>query len=593
MSLFLSYLGYFCYIFRMNTDLDAIRHSLAHVLAMALLEKYPETKLAIGPTTENGFYYDVQLPDGASLSPDDVVALQTRMRELIESNIDFVGEEISKEQAQEKFKHSPYKQELIEQYAPEGLTVYSSGNFTDLCRGGHVKNTKEIPVDAFVLTHVAGAYWRGDENNTMLTRIYGVAFESKKELEEYLAKVEEAKERDHKKLGRELDLFIFSELVGSGLPLFTPRGTVMRDIIDTFIWNLRKAHGYERVDIPHITKKALYEKSGHWDKFTDELFKVSTREGHEFVIKPMNCPHHTQIYARRQHSYRELPVRYANTTKVYRDEQTGELGGLTRVRSITQDDAHVFCRADQVEEEISKIWDIIDHFYGAFGFSLSPTISVHDPQRAEDYLGDEALWEKAEQALHTVAKKRGVEVREVVGEASFYGPKIDFIAEDSLTRQWQIATIQLDMNMPERFDLSCVNKQGEKERIIMIHAAIAGSLERFMGIIIEHYAGAFPIWLAPTQVTVLPISDKHVDYAQGLTDAFTKNGIRADIDASDQSLGKKIRGAKTAKVPLYIVVGDNEMKEEKVTPETRDGEKLPTQSTDDFIQWVHEQSPLS
>lgn len=432
-------------------SIENIRHSLAHLLAAAVLEKFPDAKLAIGPVIDNGFYYDFLLP--RNLTPEDLTGFEKKMRELIKKRLPFSGEKISLAEAKKLFAKQPFKLELIKELSDknENLSIYHTGNvFMDLCRGGHVNNTEEIPADAFKLDKIAGAYWHGDEKNPMLQRIYGLAFTNKKELDDYLKFVEEAKRRDHKILGLQLDLFTFSDLVGAGLPLWTPKGTTLRNLLDDFVWQLRKARGYVQVDIPHITKKDLYEKSGHWEKFKDELFKIQTREGHLFAMKPMNCPHHTQIYARRQWSYRDLPQRYANTTKVYRDEQSGELAGLSRVRAITQDDAHVFARKSQIKDEISKIWDIIQEFYGAFGFKLSVRLSLHDPAHMEKYLGTAELWDDAESKLRSLIKERGVTAAEAPGEAAFYGPKLDFMAKDSLGREWQVATIQLDMNMPER-----------------------------------------------------------------------------------------------------------------------------------------------
>lgn len=377
---------------------------------------------------------------------------------------------------------------------------------------------------------------------------------------------------DHRRLGREMDLFVFSELVGSGLPLWTPKGTLMRDLLDDFVWELRKKRGYEKVEIPHITKKVLYERSGHWDKFKDDLFRITTREGDEFALKPMNCPHHTQIYARKPWSYRELPQRYANTTMVYRDEQTGELNGLSRVRAITQDDAHVFCRESQVKEEFLKIWDIVLEFYAAFGFTdLSIRLSFGDPKHPEKYLGDQKKWETAENILREIAEEKGAHASEEIGEAAFYGPKLDFMAKDSLGREWQVATIQLDMNMPERFDLTCVNEKGEKERVVMIHAAIMGSIERFLSILLEHLGGNFPVWLAPVQARIIPISEKQSGYAGGALEALRAAGIRADLDDSAETLGKRIRKGKVEKIPYLLVVGEEEVKTNTATLEGRAG----------------------
>ncbi len=375
---------------------------------------------------------------------------------------------------------------------------------------------------------------------------------------------------DHRKLGREHDLFVFSELVGSGLPLWTPRGTLVRNLLDEYVWEMRKARGYEKVEIPHITKKDLYEKSGHWDKFKDDLFRITTREGNEFALKPMNCPHHTQIYARKPWSYRQMPQRYANSTMCYRDEQSGELNGLSRVRAFTQDDAHVFCREEQVKEEFLKIWDIIETFYRTFGFSLRIRLSFHDPKEPEKYLGDKARWKFAEDTLRAMAQERGADTFESLGEAAFYGPKLDFMAQDSLGRDWQVATIQLDLNLPERFDLTCVNEKGEKERIVMVHAAIMGSIERFLSVLLEHLDGTFPLWLSPVQVQVLPISDKHTAYAEVILAALRSADIRAELSDGD-SLGKRIRSAKTEKVPYFLVLGDEEVSGKTATLEGRAG----------------------
>ncbi len=385
-----------------------------------------------------------------------------------------------------------------------------------------------------------------------------------------MAQQEDPKDRDHRTIGKELDLFTFSELVGSGLPLWTPRGTVVRQELDKFIWEMRSAKGYERVTIPHITKKELYEKSGHWQKFSDELFKITSREGREYAMKPMNCPHHTQIFDRKPHSYREMPQRYAETTMVYRDEQSGELGGLTRVLSITQDDAHVFCRSGQVKDEFLKIWDIVDTFYKTFGFTLKVRLSFRDPQTPEKYLGTPEIWDKAESELRAIADERGADAFDGPGEAALYGPKLDFMATNAAGRQWQVATIQLDMNIPERFDLTCVNEKGEKERIVMIHAAIAGSLERSIAVLLEHYDGALPLWLSPVQVAVLPVSEKHTAYAQEVVAELKKHNIRVELSADD-SLGKRIRNTKLEKIPCFIVVGDKEVEEKTVTVENNRG----------------------
>ena len=398
--------------------------------------------------------------------------------------------------------------------------------------------------------------------------------------------LEEAKKRDHKKLGVELDLFTFSELVGSGLPLFTPKGTLLRDLLDNFVWELRQKHGYQRVDIPHITKKDLYEKSGHWDKFKDELFKMTTREGHLFTMKPMNCPHHTQIYARKPHSYRELPQRYASTTKVYRDEQSGELSGLSRVRSITQDDAHVFCRITQVKEEIQKVWYMVHTFYESLGLKLELHLSLRDPNTPEKYLGNQNHWNEAERILREVAKENKTPYIEALGDAAFYAPKLDFMATDSLGREWQVATIQLDVHMPDSFDLNCINEKGEKERIVMIHGAIMGSIERFLSVLIEHFAGAFPIWLSPIQVAILPITEKQNKWAEEVSKELKANGLRVELDNNNETLGKKIRQAEMQKVPYLLIIGDKEVVAKSVAIRKRGEGDLGQLKLDKFIENV-------
>ncbi|OGY59181.1 MAG: threonine--tRNA ligase, partial [Candidatus Colwellbacteria bacterium RIFCSPHIGHO2_12_FULL_44_17] len=542
-------------------SIENIRHSLAHVLAAAVLEKFPDAQLGIGPVIENGFYYDFKFVK--PITNEVLPELQKSMQKIIKQNLAFSGKKVTAVEVKKLFKNQPFKLDLIKEFVREkkDLTVYKTGTvFVDLCRGGHVKNTKEIAPDAFKLTTLAGAYWRGDEKNPQLQRIYALAFATKKELDSHIKLLEEAERRDHKKLGPELDLFVFSDLVGGGLPLWTPKGTMLRNLLDDFVWQLRKARGYMRVEIPHITKRELYERSGHWEKFKDDLFRINTREGHEFAMKPMNCPHHTQIYKRRLWSYRELPQRYANTTMVYRDEQSGELAGLSRVRSITQDDAHVFCRIGQAKEEFIKIWDIVHEFYGAFNIPLRVRLSTHDPKHPEKYLGDKKRWAFAEQMLRDIAKEKKADAFDGIGEAAFYGPKLDFMGKDAIGREHQVATIQLDLNMPERFDLTCTNEKGEAERIVMIHAAIMGSIERFLAVAIEHYAGAFPLWLSPTQVLLLPISVKHSAYAKKVFEELTSAGTRVEILDESETLGKRIREGELKKVPYLVVLGDREVK---------------------------------
>lgn len=565
----------------MSQNLEHKRHTLAHLLAAAVIEKYPHAKLTLGPAIDTGFYYDIDFAGGAFPGDNDLKDLQKSMKKLINKWTEFTHEEVSADKAREVFAGNEYKTELINEIEArdETITLYTCGGFTDLCRGGHCEHpNKDIDTSAFKLDKVAGAYWRGDEKNKMLTRIYGLAFDTEEELRAYELQIEEAKKRDHRKLGKEQDLFTFSELVGAGLPLWTPKGTLIRHLLDEYMWRLRSKHGYQRVTIPHITKKDLYETSGHWEKFGDELFRIKTREGKEYALKPMNCPHHTQIFDRKPHSYREMPQRYAETTMVYRDEQSGELGGLTRVLSITQDDSHVFCRHNQVKDEFFRIWDIIDTFYGTFGFGeMRVRLSFHDPKNMGGYLGTPEIWNSAENALREIASERKADYFEGFGEAAMYGPKLDFMAKDSLGREHQVATIQLDMNLPERFDLTCTNEKGEKERIVMIHCAVMGSLERFTAVLFEHLAGNFPLWLSPVQLRIIPVADAHSAYAAQVHEELLAVGIRAELDNSNDSMGKKIRTAKQERLPYFIVVGDKEVADKKVTLESRDGiaEELP------------------
>lgn len=555
-----------------------IRHTLAHLLAMAARKWDPAVKLGVGPVIDDGFYYDFQFSPGKTPSPLDLKDFQKTMRGLIQRGLAVTGSEITKAEGEMLFIDQPFKTELLKEFAKEGkkLTAYTTGDFTDLCRGGHLENTKEIDIDSFVLTRIAGAYWRGDETLPQLTRIYGMAFATKADLLAHQTLLEEAKKRDHRKLGKELGLFIFSDLVGSGLPLWTPKGTLVRELLNDYVWELRKVRGFQKVTIPHITKKDLYETSGHWSKFADELFKIETREKKLYAMKPMNCPHHTQIFDSSPKSYRDMPQRYCETTMVYRDEQSGELSGLSRVLSITQDDAHVFCRENQIESEVFAIWDIIDTFYGTFGFkNLSIRLSRHDPEHFEKYLGTPEIWNKAESALVGLFAKRGVTTYiDGKGEAAMYGPKIDFIAKDAIGRTLQVATIQLDFNLPTNFKLACTNEKGEKETIVMVHCAIMGSLERFISTLLEHTAGNLPLWLSPVQIAILPITEKHNEFAKEVRDGLLHEGFRVHLDDNNDSLGKKVRSAKVDKIPYWLVIGDNEVTNKKVTLESRDHGKV-------------------
>jgi threonyl-tRNA synthetase len=567
-----------------NEKLNHIRHTLAHLLAQASQEHYPDVALTLGPAIDNGFYYDMDF-GSAKVTDEDLKKIEATMRKNLPKWTEFTHKEISKDEALAMFADNVYKTELINEIADRGekITIYTCGGFTDLCRGGHAENpSKEIPSDSFVLDRVAGAYWRGDEKNKMLTRIYGLAFESKAELDEYIHQQEEAKKRDHRKLGKDLGLFIFSELVGPGLPLWTPKGTIIRELLNDYVWELRRVKGYQKVCIPHITKKELYETSGHWAKYADDLFKIHTREDHLYAMKPMNCPHHTQIFDSEPRSYRDMPQRYAETTMVYRDEQSGELSGLSRVLSITQDDAHVFCRENQIETEALAIWDIIETFYGTFGFNLQVRFSRHDPNEPEKYLGGAEVWAKAEGGLENLMKKKGVTWIDGIGEAAFYGPKIDFMAKDAIGRTHQVATIQLDFNQPKNFGLVCTNEKGEKEQVVMIHAAIMGSIERFMANLIEHTAGIFPTWLSPVQVAIIPVREMHIDETTKIAQALQGHSIRIEHIDYDESLGKRIHTAKKMNTPYVIVVGDKEKESGILTIEKRDSMKT-QMSLEDFI----------
>lgn len=569
----------------MEQRLSNIRHSLAHVLAIAVLRRDPGAKLATGPVTDDGFFYDIRFSEGRTVSVDDFKNLQKEMRSIIRENLPFVRKPVTAEEAREIFRDNPFKLEIIDGIEKEGreITVYATGDFTDLCAGGHVDNTNEIDPDAFALKSVAGAYWRGDEKNPMLTRISGIAFETKAGLDEHLLMLEEAKKRDHKKLGRELGLFTISPLVGSGLPLMQPKGMIIRQEIESFLWDLHRSKGYSKVWTPHIAKEDLYVTSGHAAKFGDELFRVQGKE-ERFFLKPMNCPHHMQIYADNQFSYRDLPVRYFEPATVYRDEKSGQLGGLTRVRSITQDDGHLFCRVTQIEQEVSTIVGIIKEFYSVFGMmdGYWVSLSVRGEDRGK-YLGEDEAWDAAEQALEDAARSNGLNYRRIEGEAAFYGPKLDFIFKDAIGREWQLATIQCDFNLPKRFDLSFVNEQGDRERPVVIHRAISGSLERFMGVMIEHFAGSFPLWLAPVQARVLPIGESERAYAREVSAKLSVAGYRSDLDDSNESLGKKIRNAKLEKVPYLLVIGKSEAENGTITLESRDQGKIGEMKIDEAI----------
>ena len=564
-------------------DLDSMRHTLSHVLAAAVLELYPDAKFGIGPSVDDGFYYDIDF--GATKVTDtDLTKIEQKMHAIVAKNLPMTKRTSTKSDALDwaRDHKQDYKIELIEEL-PEGeeISFYDLGDvFTDLCKGPHVENTNDV--GAFKLTRIAGAYWRGDEKREMLTRIYGVAFLTQEELEAYLKRQEEAKERDHRKLGKELDLFCFSDLVGAGLPLFTPRGTELRELMANYSLSLRGKEGFKKVWTPHITKTDLYKKSGHYAKFGDELFMVHSQvNGEEFAMKPMNCPHHAQIFASRPRTYKEMPVRYMEATTDYRDEKTGELGGISRVRSLTQDDSHVFCMNSQIKDEVKRLVAIVKELYTTMGMQkLRARLSYRSDE--DKYLGDKKLWEMAQKQIKQAAIDNGLDFYEQEGEAAFYGPKIDFMAEDALGREHQLATIQLDFVQPERFGLEFVNAKGEKERPVMIHHATLGSIERFLSVFIEHTGGWFPFWCAPEQVRILTVNDKVGDYVAKITDVLDGivlekplkyNELRYTVDDSADSLGKKIKRATDMKIPVALIVGPKDAEAGEVSVRLRDREE--------------------
>lgn len=542
-------------------------HSSAHLLAEALEALYPGIKFGIGPPIENGFYYDVDFGD-KTLEGAELEKIEAKMIELARQKNEFVRKDISKNEAIDYFeeKGDEYKLDLLDRLEDGTITFYEQGGFTDLCRGPHIPHTGFVK--AVKLLNIAGAYWRGDEKNKMLTRIYGITFPKAKELKEYLHMLEEAKKRDHRKLGRELELFTFSEKVGLGLPLWLPKGTLLRERLVSFLKKEQDHTGYQQVITPHIGHKALYETSGHYEKYGKDSFQpiATPHEGEEFLLKPMNCPHHCEIYKHKPRSYKDLPVRYAEFGTVYRYEQSGELHGLTRVRGFTQDDAHIFCRQDQVKEEFIKVIDLVLYVFKALGFdNYTAQISLRDPENMDKYIGEEEAWNKAEQAIIEAAEEKGLDTVTEKGEAAFYGPKLDFMVKDALGRSWQLGTIQVDYQLPQRFELEYTGSDNQKHRPVMIHRAPFGSLERFVAVLIEHCAGNFPLWLAPEQLVILPISEKYADYASKVKALLADNDITGEIDNRDEKIGRKIRDAEVKKIPFMVIVGEKEQEENKIS----------------------------
>ncbi|KGN67131.1 threonine--tRNA ligase [Porphyromonas sp. COT-239 OH1446] len=547
----------------------AFWHSSAHLLAEALEALYPGTKFGIGPAIDNGFYYDIDPGEGVSIKDADLPAIEQKMVELASLKSEYIRRPISKEEVLRYFedKQDEYKVELIRELADGTITTYTQGHFTDLCRGPHLPNTSYIK--AIKLLSVAGAYWRGDEKRKQLTRIYGITFPKKKQLDEYLVMLEEAKKRDHRKIGKELQLFAFSQNVGSGLPLWLPRGTQLRLRLEEFLKQIQKQFGYHQVITPHIGSKQLYVTSGHWAKYGADSFRPITtpQEGEEFMLKPMNCPHHCEVYkSLAPHSYRDLPLRLAEFGTVYRYEQSGELHGLTRVRGFTQDDAHLFCRPDQIKEEFCKVMDIIFIIFKALNFeNFEAQISLRDKVNREKYIGSEENWERAEQAIIEACQEKGLPAIVEYGEAAFYGPKLDFMVKDALGRRWQLGTIQVDYNLPERFDLEYTGEDNRKHRPVMIHRAPFGSMERFVAVLIEHTAGKFPLWLTPDQVVVLPISEKFNDYAHRVAALLNAQDIRTQVDDRNEKIGRKIRDNELKRIPYMLIVGEKEAEEGEVS----------------------------
>lgn len=557
----------------MSPNLMNKRHTLAHLLAAAILELYPDAKRTIGPAVENGFYFDFDFPTQKP-GEEDLKTIEKKMREILPAWSSFERQELSAEEAKREYPGNEYKHELIDEFTKGGekVTFYKSGEYSDLCKGGHVENpAKEIDPDSFKLSHIAGAYWRGDEKNKMLTRIYGLAFETKEELEKYIAQQEEAKKRDHRKIAKEQDLLVFSDLIGSGMPMWTPKGNAIRNQVVNYSRELNAELGFGEVHTPNINKGELFKISGHYDAYKEDMLSVRSQYvSDEMFLKPMNCPQHTQIYAAHPRSYRDLPIRYSDFATLYRDERPGELSGLTRLRAFAQDDGHIFCREDQIESEISNVLAAIQKALATYKIDYWMRLSLRGNENPEKFLGDPAIWEKAQDIMRQLLQQKEIEFKEAPGEAAFYGPKIDIMAVDAIGREWQISTIQLDFVQPNRFKLEYTAEDGTKKTPVMIHRALIGSPDRFLGVLIEHYAGAFPLWLSPVQAIVLPISEKQHDFAKSVTGTLKEAGIRVELDGSNESLGKKIRNAKLSKIPYLLVVGDKEVEAKSVTLESRD-----------------------
>src|SRR5579884_568788 len=555
------------------TPVERMRHSGAHVMAEAVTDLFPEARLGIGPPIENGFYYDFELP--RPLTPDDLEAIEGRMRESIAADKRFERRPVTKEEAENLFSDQPYKLELINEFGDGSLSVYQHGDFVDLCRGPHVASTGEL--GPFKLMSVAGAYWRGSEKNPMLQRIYGTMFPTEEELEEHLQRLEMARERDHRKLGRELGLFTFSPDIGSGIPLFLPRGEMLRHVMESYVRDTQTRYGYQHVWTGNLVKRELYVKSGHLAHYSDVMFPVMQGEGESevYMLKPMNCPSHMTLYNTQYHSYRDLPLRYAEFSTLYRYERSGELAGLTRVRALTQDDCHIFCTEDQIQEEFTRAIELIREVLSTYGLSdYRVQLSLRDPHDTDKFVADEEKWNRAEEALRSSLDALGIEYEPVLGEAAFYGPKADFMAKDALGREWQLSTIQIDFIQPARLNCEYIGEDGQPHTPVVIHRAVTGTTERFLGILIEHFGGAFPTWLSPVQAMILPIADRHQEYARHLAQRLADTGIRAEVDDRSERLQLKIREAQLQKIPYTLVVGNREVETDSVSVRIRGGQDL-------------------
>lgn len=567
-------------------------HSSAHLMAEAIESFYPGTKFGIGPTVDTGFYYDIDLPAGKQLSEKDLEKIEQKMIELARQKNELVRQDISKEDALRMFteKDDELKQELISELEDGTITLYNQGNFTDLCRGPHLPNTGYVKT--VKLTSIAGAYWRGDEKNKMLTRVYGVTFPKQKMLEEYLVMLEEAKKRDHRKIGKEMELFTFSQEVGQGLPMWLPKGAMLRQQLEDFLKKVQKKFGYEQVITPHIGDINLYKTSGHYAKYGADSFQTikTPAEGEEYMLKPMNCPHHCELYKFKPRSYKDLPVRMAEFGTVYRYEQSGELHGLTRVRGFTQDDAHIYCRPDQLKDEFKKVIDIIFIIFKALNFEdYTAQISLRDPNKPEKYIGSTENWDKAEQAIIEATQEKGLRTTTVLGEAAFYGPKLDFMIKDALGRSWQLGTIQVDYNLPERFKLEYIGSDDNRHRPVMIHRAPFGSMERFVAVLIEHTAGKFPLWLTPEQVVILPISEKYNEYAENLSSFLNNSDIRSLIDDRNEKIGRKIRDNELKRIPYLLIVGEKEAESGMVAVRKQGEGDQGTMTKEEFAEFINKE----